>query len=635
MRKSLTALALILTPVLALTACGNGDKTRDGQNTTSAASKVEQQTPVITQGDIDAESARINEWFEARFEEEIAASPIRLTFLGRKEQYDKIDDMSEAAEDARLEWKRQTVEEMARDFDYDKLSDEAKISYDVWKYQYEIAAEGQKFRRNSYVFDQMSGPQSFLPTFLISFHKVESESDMEAYITRISGTGRAMDQLVERARLGVAEGVRPPKFAYEGVLEQAEKVIAGAPFSEGDASSIWADVLSEVKTLQDSGAISETRAEELRLAASQALTNDFGPAYQGLIDFLQSDIENADVIATGVHKLPDGKAYYEYMLKTSTTTSMTPEEVHQLGLSEVVRISKEMETIKEQVGFDGSLQEFFAMIRDSKDDERFYYPDTDEGRQSYIDDATTAIENIKKELPNYFGILPKADLIVKRVESFREQPGAAQHYYPGTPDGERPGTYYAHLSDMKAMPRNQLEVIAYHEGLPGHHMQISIAQESEIIPTFRGQAGFTAYVEGWALYSELLAKEMPNTYQDPYSDFGRLTTEMWRAIRLVVDTGLHEKGWTEQQAIDYFSENSPEPLESVRSEVQRYIVWPGQATSYKIGMIDILRLREKAKTVLGDDFDIKGFHDTVLGGGSLPLEILERRVDNWIETEKG
>ena len=226
-------------------------------------------------------------------------------------------------------------------------------------------------------------------------------------------------------------------------------------------------------------------------------------------------------------------------------------------------------------------------------------------------------------------MLPKADLVVKRVEPFREQDGAAQHYYPGTPDGSRPGTYYAHLSDMTAMPINQLEVIAYHEGNPGHHMQISIAQELESVPTFRTQAGFTAYSEGWALYAEILAKEM-GAYEDPYADFGRLTSEMWRAVRLVVDTGIHAKGWTEQQAIDYFASNTPEPLESITSEVRRYFVLPGQATSYKVGMLKILALREKAETALGEKFDIREFHDTVLGGGALPLAVLERRIDTWI-----
>jgi uncharacterized protein (DUF885 family) len=260
-----------------------------------------------------------------------------------------------------------------------------------------------------------------------------------------------------------------------------------------------------------------------------------------------------------------------------------------------------------------------------------YYPNTDVGRQAYLDDATTAINALKQQIPDYFGLLPKADLVVKRVESFRERDGAAQHYYRGTADGARPGVYYAHLSDMTTMPKSLLEVVAYHEGIPGHHMQISIAQELQGLPLFRTRAGFTVYSEGWALYSEVLAKEMPTTYVSAYSRFGQLTSEIWRAIRLVVDTGLHARGWTEQEAIDYFLANSPQPLENVRSEIQRYIIMPGQATSYKIGMLKIQSLRTKAELALGEKFDIRAFHDTVLGGGALPLFLLERRVDRWIE----
>ena len=285
-------------------------------------------------------------------------------------------------------------------------------------------------------------------------------------------------------------------------------------------------------------------------------------------------------------------------------------------------------------GFEGSLAEYFVFLRDTKDDERLYYPNTDEGRQGYIDDATAAIDNIKTMLPDYFGILPKADMVVKRVEPFREQDGAAQHYYPSTPDGSRPGIYYAHLSDMTAMPKRELEVIAYHEGLPGHHMQIAIAQELEGVPTFRTQAGFTAYIEGWALYTEWLAKQMPGTYQDPLSEFGRLGSEMWRAIRLVLDTGLHAKGWTEQQAVDYFKENSAITEEQARSEVRRYMVLPGQATSYKIGMLKIQELLAKSQAELGDKFDYRDFHDVILGGGAVPLSVLERIVDNWIASKK-
>ncbi len=289
-----------------------------------------------------------------------------------------------------------------------------------------------------------------------------------------------------------------------------------------------------------------------------------------------------------------------------------------------------MVAIKDKVGFEGNLQEFFTFV---KSDQQFFYPNTYEGRQGYISDTEDYLANINKQLPDFFGILPKADLVVKRVEAFREQDGAAQHYFPGTPDGSRAGVYYAHLSDMTAMPKNEMEGIAYHEGNPGHHMQISIAQELTGVPQFRTQARFTAYAEGWGLYAELLAKEMGG-YQNDFSDFGRLVNEIWRAVRLVVDTGLHSKGWTEAQAIAYFKEKTPVSAEAITSEVRRYIVWPGQATAYKVGMLKIVALRAKAEKELAEKFDIKGFHDTVLGGGALPLAILERRVEAWIASIK-
>ncbi|MBU2098628.1 MAG: DUF885 domain-containing protein, partial [Gammaproteobacteria bacterium] len=279
---------------------------------------------------------------------------------------------------------------------------------------------------------------------------------------------------------------------------------------------------------------------------------------------------------------------------------------------------------------DGSLAEFFVFMRE---DPQFYFPNTDEGRQGYLDLANEYLDAMNEKLPEYFGILPKAGLVVRRVEAFREQDGAAQHYMSGTPDGSRPGVFYAHLSDMRAMPRYQLENISYHEGNPGHHMQISIQQELTGIPRFRTQYGYTAFSEGWGLYTEALGKDM-GFYTDPYSDFGRLAGEIWRAIRLVVDTGMHAKQWSEEQAVQYFLENSPQPESAVRSEIQRYLTSAGQATAYKIGMIKIQELRATAMTELGDQFDYRGFHDTVLGGGSLPMPVLEARVMRWIERVK-
>ena len=605
-----------------LAGCGGQEPSNREQSATSSTAASAEA--------VSAETERLNAWFEERYQEELDFSPIARTFLGEKKDYDKIDDMSEAAGDAQLEWRRQTVEDLKANFDRAKLTPEAQTSYDIWIDQYARAAAANEFRRSNYVFTQMQGPQAFLAQFLIAFHKVDEPSDMDAYIARIEGLSRGLGQLLDTAKLNAEAGARPPLFAYEGVIKQSRALIAGAPFEGEGVSPVWADAQAKVDALLEAGKIDAAKAEEFKEAARTALLEHWGPAYRELIAWAEEDKANADEIATGVGKNPNGEAYYAMRLANSTTTEMTPEEVHQLGLSEVERIHGEMEAIKNEVGFDGTLQEFFKFIRE---DPQFFYPNTDEGRQAYIDAATAHIEFIKTKLPDYFGILPKADLVVKRVEPFREQPGAAQHYFPGTPDGSRPGVYYAHLIDMTAMPIPELEVIAYHEGLPGHHMQISIAQELTSVPKFRTQAGYTAYSEGWGLYAELLAKEM-GAFEDPYSDFGRLSSEIWRAIRLVVDTGLHAKGWTQEEAVQYFKENAPVSETQIRSEVQRYIVLPGQATAYKVGMLKILELRAEAKAELGDKFDIRGFHDTVLGGGALPLGLLERRVDEWVAAKK-
>ncbi len=587
-----------------------------------------------TADEIAAETQRLNDWFEVKFEEEIGFSPVQQTFLGRKTNYDKIDDLSQEASDEQLAWRKASVEHMKSNFDYDKLTADGKVSWDVWEYQYDTAVAANVFRTNRYVFEQMGAIHTQFPRILIAVHKVDNVSDMEAYISRLSETGRAIEQLITVSKTNAAAGVRPPRFAFESVIGSAQKIITGAPFDDGADSAIWADAQSKIAALVESGDIDAAKADELKAAAKTALLEDWKPAYANLVAWQEEDIQNTPDIGTGVSALPDGIAYYNERLANNTTTALTADEIHQIGLDEVTRLRAAMMKIKEQVGFDGDLQTFFTELRDNKDDPRYYYPNTDEGRQAYLDDSTAAIERIKTELPNYFGILPKADLVVKRVEAFREQDGAAQHYNSGTPDGSRPGVYYAHLSDMKAMPKRELEVIAYHEGLPGHHMQISIAQELTGVPTFRTQAGFTAYVEGWALYTEWLATEFDGTYEDPYSDFGRLGSEIWRAIRLVVDTGLHAKGWTEEQAVAYFQENSAITTAQARSEVRRYMTWPGQATSYKIGMIKIQELRADAEKELGDQFDIRGFHDTVLGGGSMPLSVLERRVKQWVADVK-
>ncbi len=574
------------------------------------------------------QSECINVWFDEKFEESLAFSPIQQTALGRKTDYDKIDDLSVEAAREQIAWWEQAVADMEGNFDYDELSQDAKLSYDMFKFRAEQATRGGEFFEQQYILHQMNGIHTALPSFLLGQHTVESESDMEAFIARIGGIGTAIDQALERAQSNAAAGTRPPRFSYDAVISESQKLISGAPFEEGgEPSALWEGTEGHLEKLVEDGTITQERADELREEARTALIDQMAPAYQRIVDWFTEDRPNTNEVAQGATTLPGGEAFYSYALNQMTTTELSADEIHDLGLDEVARIRGEMEGIMANTGFEGTLEEFFVFTRE---DPQFFFSQDEAGAQDYIERATVHIDTLSERLPEFFGTLPKAALEVRRVEPFREQDGAAQHYRAGTPDGSRPGIYYAHLSDMSAMPIPPLEAIAYHEGNPGHHMQVSIAQELEGVPKFRSQGGFlSAYGEGWALYSEALAKEMGG-YEDPYSDFGRLQSEMWRAIRLVVDTGIHAKGWTEDEAVQYCLENSPNPETVARSEVRRYFVLPGQATSYKIGMIRIQELRAKAEEQLGDDFDIRGFHDTVLGGGAVPLSILEKQVDNWI-----
>jgi uncharacterized protein (DUF885 family) len=604
----------------ALCQCQPADPSSTQQSATPPLATDEQQ-PAQT------ESERLNAWLDQAYLDELDFSPLSKTFLGIKdEDYGKFDDMSLDAERAVLRWKRRSVETMKSEFDYDKLDPSAKISFDLWAYQLTVKEASAKFPLHGYAFEQMSGLQGFVPTLLMQFHSVETEADLLAYNDSIIAAARGLRQMLERAEKAADIGIRAPAFAYEKVIQQSQQILVGQPFDQSEFdSNLLADAKQKASKLVESGAITQKRADTLVERISFAYAGQFKSAFEEIILFHQTALQDLDA-PMGVGSLPDGHAYYDERLSYWTTTDMNADDIHTIGLAEVARLRSEMETIKAKVGFDGTLQDFFEFVRT---DPQFYYPNTDEGRQAYIDDATAAIEEIKTSLPNFFGTIPKTGLIVKRVEAFREIDGAPQHYYPGTPDGTRPGIYYAHLSDMTAMPKNQLEVIAYHEGLPGHHMQISISQEMTGLPKFRSQASFGVFQEGWALYTELLAKEM-GAYKDPYSDFGRLTTEMWRAVRLVVDTGIHAKGWTVEETVAYFLANTPEPEASVRAEVERYFVLPGQATSYKIGMMKIMDLRKQAELELGDKFDIREFHDVVLTGGALPLAVLEQRINAWI-----
>jgi len=582
--------------------------------------------PVYAEEAISAESVRLNAWFEQKFDEAVARDPMRQTYLGIKDRYSEWTDPSEAFELAELEIQRADVAEMKATFDFAKLEDQTKLSWRLAEYELERAEAALPYRDHSYTFNQMFGVQSAIPAFLINQHKVTSASDAEAYISRLEGVPAYLGQHVANASASAEKGIQPPLFVYDYVLSDARGVITGYPFEgEGD-SPLMDDIRGKVAALASNSTVTEEEAASLMARAAEAIKSAVGPAYEAAIAELvrQQASATAD---DGAWKLPDGGAYYNNRLAQNTTTTLTADEIHQIGLDEVARIHSEMQAIMAQVGFEGSLQDFFEFMRTEP---RFYKPETEEGKAEYLAEAEAAIAKMKGDLPKLFNTFPKADMEVKAVEPFREKSAGKAFYSRPAPDGSRPGIYYANLYSMADMPTYQLEALAFHEGIPGHHMQIAIAQELDSIPSFRKFGGYTAYSEGWGLYSELVPKEM-GYYSDPYSDFGRLAMEIWRAARLVVDTGLHSKKWTREQAVQYLLENTPNPQGDCEKAIDRYIVMPGQATAYKIGMLKIVELRERARSQLGDRFDIREFHDVVLRDGAVPLAVLEETVDAWLE----
>ncbi|MEL7130368.1 MAG: DUF885 domain-containing protein [Pseudomonadota bacterium] len=577
---------------------------------------------------IAAESERLNAFFETNFNESVARSPMTQTFLGMKVNYDRWDDASEANALREMEIQRETVATMREEFEFELLDEQTALSYRLAEYQLEQAERSFAFRQNWYVFSQMRGQHSGIPAFLINQHRVDTKADAEAYIARLNGIPVFLGTHQERAEAAAKDGIMPPKFVFDYTIEASENVVTGYPFGGAeydDPSPLMGDFRKKVAALEENEVITAQEAADLRTEADLALRNAVEPTYRRLITMLETQRDTAST-DDGVWRLPNGADYYAARLANMTTTDMTAAEIHELGLAEMDRIHGEMRAIMADLEYEGTLQDFFEFLRT---DSRFYKPDTDEGRAEYLAEATALIDTMREALPAMFNTFPKAEMIVKAVEPFREKGAGKAFYQRPAPDGSRPGTYYANLYRMDAMPIYQMEALAYHEGIPGHHMQIAIAQELDGIPKFRKFGGFTAYSEGWGLYTEYLPKEL-GFYEDPYSDFGRLAMELWRAARLVVDTGLHDKQWTREEATQYLMDNTPNPESDCVKAIDRYIVMPGQATAYKIGMIKILELRERAKTALGEDFTLGDYHDIVLRDGPVPLAILEENVDAWI-----
>ena len=609
-KKSLIALAI--SSVVLVSACSTSTQQ---SSSAIAASTSEQQVSA---------SEKANATFDEIFNAGVMRSPMYQTYLGIKKDYDKWNDISE----------ENTLKELAiaktnlatiKAMDTQHFDAQTKISHSLYIQRLENSIADHKWRFHNYPIHQMRGLHSQIPAFLINQHSIGDEKEARDYISRVQKSQKLLSQLIEQLKTREELGIIAPKFVFAHVLRDANNIITGAPFSEGEASTVLADFTKKINKLELTPATKKALLNDIE----GALVTKLKPGYDDFITYVSQLEKKADE-RDGVWKFPEGESFFKNALKRTTTTDLSADEIHQIGLKEVARIHNEMKVIKDNVKFDGNLAEFMLFMRSDK---QFYYPSTDEGKAQYLSEAVSLIDDMKGRLDQLFLTKPKAELTVKAVESFREKSAGKAFYQSPAPDGSRPGTYYANLYDMEAMPTYQMAALAYHEGIPGHHMQLAIKQELTGIPMFRKFGGYTAHTEGWGLYSELLPKEI-GLYEDPYSDFGRLAMELWRACRLVVDTGIHTQKWTREQGIEYYVNNTPNAKSDAVKMVERHIVMPSQATAYKIGMLKILSLREKAKVALGDKFDIREYHDVILKNGPVPLNVLEDFVDSYIASKK-
>jgi uncharacterized protein (DUF885 family) len=573
-----------------------------------------------------AETTRFNDFLDAIYQRNIGESPMLAATFGSKEGNDRWDDLSPAADEARVAEVRADMQAAKQRFDYAKLDDRGKLQFRVFMDEDRLLLERYRWRDHFYPMNQIVGVHLDVPDVLIHQNEIKTSTDADAYIHRIERVKTLFDQFIAQMKAREAKGFLMPKIVYPLLIDQCREVIAGAPFTPGADSPIWADFNRKLLTLE----IPAADKEVIRERARAAMQGSLEPAYRQLIAVLEEQ-QAKTVIQGGVWQQPDGTEFYAFLVRQFTTTSMTPRQIHELGLKEVTRLHAEMQTIMDRVGFKGTLQQFMAHM---KADPKFYYPNSDEGRDAFLERARGIMDAMKAKITDDFMAPPALSLLIERPERYREASLPAGDYEAGSPDGKTPGTIYLNLSDMQKMPTYELDDLLYHEGIPGHHMQFSTILVDKGIPQLRKVNQWwqdTAFVEGWALYAERLAKDM-GFYQDPYADFGRLSGELWRACRLVVDTGIHDEHWSREQAIQYLDDNTPRA--DAAREVDRYIAVPGQATAFMVGMQTFLLERQRAKEALGSNFDIRGFHEAVLHNGFIPLWAVKESVDAWIAAQK-
>ena len=573
----------------------------------------------------DDEVKKANQFFESIFLDQVQDSPEFQTRLGYKSNYDQWDDITWEERKRKIRKAMSNLKYLHDNIDYDKLDEPAKISYRLIERRFERQIESNDYIFNSYLITHRGGKHSSIPSFLINYHKVDDEDDVKDYLKRLRNIEPLMDDLIKELELREDLNILAPKFVYPQAIKVSQNIIAGYPFEDVKKRNVIFDDFSKKLDKIDLPGPVKTRYSSEAEAILVTIVNS---SYRKLIDFLSIQ-ETKATDNFGVWKYTNGAEYYQFQLDGFTTLGLTPEQVHATGLQEVERIHQEIYGIMEETQFEGTLQDFFEFMRT---DPQFYYPDNQKGREAYLNQVNVVMDTLTANIDQLFNGLPSIPFIVKAVEPYREESAGIAFYQRGKADGSRPGIYYANLYTMQDMPTYKLENLAYHEAIPGHHMQISIALETKGMPSFRKYGGYSVYSEGWALYSETLPKEV-GLYKDPYSDFGRLSGELWRACRLVVDTGIHHYRWTREEGIEYYRSNTANPEGECVKMVERHIVWPGQAVSYKIGMLKIQELREYAETELGAKFSLQDFHDIVLKNGAMTMDILQDVVYQWVENQ--
>lgn len=580
-------------------------------------------------------------FYDKIFLEIALSNPELVTQLGIPVLYDMSkDELTNVSDAAQWEEFNQLKEnyETLLSYDIESQSEENQLNTKILSWFLGSQVEGEPWFYYDYPVNQMYGVQSNLPSFLESSHKLRDESDIEAYLSRLSKFDVKFDQVLEGLKIREEKGIIPPKFVIQRVLDEMNGFTGqGESIQitlEGDAGPVRSNILytNFAKKVEEIEGLPEEEKEAYKQRVEQAVANNVFPAYQRLIGYF-SALEAKATTEDGVWKFENGDQFYKYQLKQNTTTDLDPEEVHQIGLSEVNRIKSEMWDILISEGYTDTTQTLGETVQALNNEDRFLFPNNDEGRKMVIAEYNRILDEVSAGLDDAFDVRPKAELEVQRVPEFKEEGTPAAYYNQPAMDGSRGGVFYTNLRDLNEIKKFGMKTLAYHEGIPGHHFQIAIQSELENVPIFRTFGLFTAYVEGWALYAEQLAWELGFYENDPFGNLGRLQAEMFRAVRLVVDTGIHYKRWTREEAIEYMVSNTGMGTSEVTTEIERYIVMPGQACAYKIGMMKILELRELAKSRLGEKFDLREFHNVVLKNGAVPLSILEEIVNQYINDE--